>query len=603
MKKQRVRKMKVKLIKCLILFALLNSTYLYAETLSSPPKLTQLDKHKTQLEIELLNQSLHLNQNPTKKEHTILQELYQKNQGKLLWFSAQYPIDIINQVLSLYTSAPTQGLRSSDYYHKQLNAYWQKVLRTNPDFHEFAALDVALSLTFLRFLNDLHFGRIDPNLLGFKLKPKKGIDFAQLIYHAIQSNQITALVDSMPPQTQAYTNLKAALVRYRQNTPALNQLLEFSFISFLRPGDWSNQTNTLHTYFNNRTKDVAKGTSSDNLYIGELVKKVRKLQAEHNLISDGIIGKQTQALLNTPISEHIEKIEFAMERLRWLPAQEKGPAIFVNIPAFQLWAYNTEDPESGSLNMKVIVGRTKAKIKKQDRKKSPEELIKAFKALQTPIFTENLSFLTFNPYWNIPKSILQKEILPLLEKAPDYLQKQNMEIVDRFSHEAEVLPINEENISLLYNDQLRLRQRPGGKNSLGNIKFIFPNDYAIYLHDTPFRGLFKRKRRDFSHGCIRVEAPKALARFILKTRKRWSKEKTQEVLETEAPTIVGVRSQKIPVLIFYTTASASKTGINFYPDIYGHDSTLKSALTERSQKLTESYATKLAPNRYQYVRN
>jgi murein L,D-transpeptidase YcbB/YkuD len=158
-----------------------------------------------------------------------------------------------------------------------------------------------------------------------------------------------------------------------------------------------------------------------------------------------------------------------------------------------------------------------------------------------------------------------------------------MEIVPYFSHRAEVLPNNEENIKQLYTDQLRLRQRPGNKNALGDIK---PNDYAIYLHDTPFKDLFRQTKRDFSHGYIRVENPKALAKFILKNRKNWNKEKTNATLKTKEPTIVGVLSSKIPVVIFYTTVLPHKTDVSFYPDIYDLDKPLIAALTARSQSIS-----------------
>ena len=188
----------------------------------------------------------------------------------------------------------------------------------------------------------------------------------------------------------------------------------------------------------------------------------------------------------------------------------------------------------------------------------------------------------FSPYWNIPKSILRQEILPLLEKDPEYLQKNNMQIVSRFAHDAPVYAINEDNIRRLYSGQLHLRQRPGRKNALGHIKFIFPNDYSIYLHDTPAHSLFKNSKRDFSHGCIRVENPNKLAQFVLRSQPEWDAIKIKETMRARKPKIVDVKN-KIPVLIFYSTAFANQTGVAFYPDIYAHDSALMYALAQRSQ--------------------
>jgi len=270
-----------------------------------------------------------------------------------------------------------------------------------------------------------------------------------------------------------------------------------------------------------------------------------------------------------------------MERLRWTPEQQ-GPFIVVNIPAFQLWAYQSAQNQDDILNMKVIVGKSQHRGKEKDRKK-----------LQTPVFTAELRYLVFSPYWNIPDSILNNEILPLLEKKPDYIQNNNMEIVSQFSHSASVYATNEENINRLHSGELNLRQRPGRKNALGHIKFIFPNNYNIYLHDTPARSLFRRSKRDFSHGCIRIENPDKLAQFVLRNQPEWDAIKINKAMRARKPSIVDIK-QKIPVLIFYNTASANKGEVDFYPDIYDHDSTLKSALEQRSALFSTLHTSLLA---------
>jgi len=522
----------------------------------------------------------------SREEYRTLKKLYQLNQNKLLWFSSDHPVQTINQLLELFSNSTNQGLINTDYASQYLKTQWQTLQRSNPGFHEFAVFDTALSLVFLRYLTDVHYGRVIPKEHGFRLQRKRAVDFATHIYGAIQTNSIIAFAESMEPGLIPYQQLKAALKKYRRLDQHFSQPIIFYFKRTIRPGDWSTQISELNNYLDAlntpMNQPIVSDIKADNTYTSSSAKKVQKFQISHNLLGDGLIGKQTLAALNTPISTRVKQIELALERLRWLPEQQKGPLILVNIPAFQLWAYNTEKNQDDILNMRVVVGKAVNDIQEVGKEEIAEN---EEKALQTPVFTAKLSYIVFNPYWNIPKSILTKEILPLVEKKPDYLQHNSMEIVSRFSHQATALPINEENIRRLYSGQLHLRQRPGPKNALGHIKFIFPNNHKVYLHDTPALSLFSRAQRDFSHGCIRVENPRALAEFALQDHPEWDSSKIKQVITANEPSIVNIK-QKIPVLIFYTTALATKAGIAFYSDIYDHDSLLDSALVERSQTLS-----------------
>lgn len=522
-------------------------------------------------------------------EQQNLKKVYARNQKQLLWFSSKHPVHIINQVLAYYTEAPEQGLISSDYASHFLREQWRKIQQTNPDFHQFAAFDTALTLTFLRYLNDLHYGRIPPQELGFHLPKKNRIDLTSALYRAIQMNELHLLVKKQEPKLEPYQHLKAALLKYRRLALYFKNPIQFDLERSLNPDEWSIEVGKLHLYLEALNTPIDQPIivpdKTDNLYTGAIVKQVQNLQAQHGLKNDGIIGKQTLHVLNTPFSQRVEQIEFALERLRWLPELQQGAFILVNIPSFQLWAYDSEQKQSDILNMKVIVGKAINKVNSADDGQD--------KALQTPVFTAMLSHLVFSPYWNIPESILINEILPLYDKEPDYLERNNMEIVARFTHNAKVFPINDKNIQRLHNGQLFLRQRPGYRNALGHIKFIFPNDYAIYLHDTPALSLFNRTKRDFSHGCIRVEHPNTLAQFVLKNQSQWDANKIKQAMRATKPEIVNLK-QHIPVLIFYTTTMASKSSLSFYPDIYHHDSHLKSALNLRSTLFNSRHSPLLA---------
>jgi len=543
------------------------------------------NKHTTTITQSLLQANSHpyfVNAYDLKEQKT-LQSLYQLNENQLLWFSAEHPVNTINQLLNLYKDAPTQGLIATDYAHLKLEKQWHTLQQSKPSLPQFLAFDTALSLTFLRYLNDLHDGRIPPKQQNFYLKPKSAIDFAGRIYTAIKTESVFELAQNMEPKLHPYQQLKIALKKYRHLNAQSKELVHFNFERTLRPGDRSTQVGKLQSYLNalnspNLTPKIETDknlySEINNTYTGSVVTKVRNLQADYNLESDGVIGKQTLKLLNTPLSKRIEQIELSMERLRWLPEQPPGSFILVNIPAFQLWAYNIDKTQNDNLSMKVIVGKSYVANKDEDKTLS----------LQTPIFSGNISYLVFRPYWNIPFSILTEDILPLLEREPSYLEHNDLEIVANFSHQATPLPSTPENIKQLYSKQLHLRQRPGRKNALGHIKFMFPNNYNIYLHDTPGTSLFSRSKRDFSHGCIRVENPSALALFALRNNSDWTKQKITEAMYSGAPSIVNLK-QKIPVLIFYSTALATTSGVSFYPDIYNHDSALSTAIAERSQRL------------------
>jgi len=306
--------------------------------------------------------------------------------------------------------------------------------------------------------------------------------------------------------------------------------------------------------------DLAKEQKPENsgksIYYGdETIAAIKKFQRRHGLSADGIIGKSTVAELNTGIKKRVAQIELAMERLRWLPELSSDPSIIVNIPAFHLWALNdVNNLDSNITQMRVVVG-------------------KAMKN-QTPVLMASMSFIDFSPYWNVPYNIVKDEIIPKLSNGPGYLVKENMELVGKNG----VVGFSESALGQLKQGSLRVRQKPGKKNALGRVKFLFPNKDDVYLHDTPANSLFSRSRRDFSHGCVRVDDPEALAEFALRNQPGWDKAKIQ--LAMKSPKMQRVILKKpIPVLFFYTTAFFDHEGqLIFYADIYDHDTVLQEAL-------------------------
>jgi murein L,D-transpeptidase YcbB/YkuD len=292
-------------------------------------------------------------------------------------------------------------------------------------------------------------------------------------------------------------------------------------------------------------------------YEGPLVDAVKRFQARHILDADGVIGAGTIAALNVPLAQRVRQLELAMERGRWLPRITDRPTVFVNVPIFRLWA---SDPVRGEepLRMKVVVGKAMNH--------------------RTPIFVDKMEYVIFRPYWNPPHGITIKEILPHVRRDASYFQREALEIVASGADSASALPASRENLDAVAKGRLLLRQKPGPKNSLGLAKFIFPNSENVYMHGTPAPQLFARTRRDFSHGCIRLEDPAALAEWVLRDNPAWPRAKIDAAMQGERPTRVNLR-QPLTVVLFYDTVHVNSEGVvHFVGDIYGHDRTLDQAL-------------------------
>ncbi len=282
---------------------------------------------------------------------------------------------------------------------------------------------------------------------------------------------------------------------------------------------------------------------STQVFNDTLETAVKSFQARHGYTPDGVVGPAILKELNVPAEARLQQILMNMERMRWMPNEPQGNLIVVNIPEFVLHVY---EGKKKAWDMNVVVGK---------------------EGHNTMMFTGDLNQIVFSPYWNVPQSIVEKEILPAMQKDPDYLTKQNMEITGNEGG----LPV--------------IRQLPGPKNSLGRVKFLFPNSINIYFHDTPAKSLFSRDKRAYSHGCIRLGEPEKMAQYLLRDNPEWTPEKIEEAMNSDKEKYVRLK-HPVPVFITYYTAWVDDNGqLNFREDIYNHDESLAKKIFTNNQSL------------------
>lgn len=473
--------------------------------------------------------------------------------------------------LQLLAQAPDEGLRASDYRLRELASQATALsAAAKPAGPSGADFERSMNRSLQRYLQDLHQGRVDPGRLGFRLgwHPVTPPDFAALLRAGAVEQRLPEVVASLRPRLAQYGWLRAALQRYRtlaDDRALALPLPDIAPARSLQPGDAYRGAAQLQ-YRLAALGDLQPGTATaGDRYDGALAEGVRRFQARHGLQMDGRLGKATLAALNVPPARRVQQLELAMERLRWMPGPTAQAQIGINIPMFRLWAWDPARPDDAPLEMDVVVGRA------QDTR--------------TPVLVEQMHYLVFRPYWNVPRSIVLREILPRLGHDPGYLRRHDMEIVHAEGDD-EGLPVErpgDEHLALLREGALRIRQRPGATNSLGLVKFALANHENIYLHGTPTTRLFGRARRDFSHGCIRLADPVALARWLLRDRPAWSHERIEAAMAGPGPLRVDL-GRPHQVILFYLTAMAmpSDSTLHFAQDIYGHDARLVRALAERT---------------------
>ncbi|HEY6305078.1 MAG TPA: L,D-transpeptidase family protein [Candidatus Angelobacter sp.] len=517
---------------------------------------------------------------------TQVRNFYLPANYQLAWTKDGQPTTQARGVIRALQDSEKAGLRAADYDGPR----WDdrvSLLAPSCPASDLAHFDLALTISVMRYLADVHSGRISPKYFKFGLDVRhKRYDVADFLHARLASARDVApvLADVEPPYP-GYQRTKAALERYLAleklgDPPALPRVKKPVEPGAAYPA--LAQLDQRLRQLGDLSDDTAAYLES-GLYQGALVQAVKHFQQRHDLAADGCLGVATIQQLNVPLHRRVMQLRLALERWRWLPHDLPPRFLSVNIPGFELYGYENHHV---SLTMPVVVGRA---FQGDKMTALPEDIH------QTPVFMDEMEYIIFRPYWNIPVGITRKEILPALKKDPEYLAKHRYEVYD---NQRKVLIIQDQlddkTLEELQSGDLEFRQKPGPGNSLGLIKFVFPNNYDVYLHGTPEKQLFARSRRDYSHGCIRVQDPVALAEWTLRGDPEWTQEHILAATKNEYPKKKKKKIQPgdpdeplqvklpkpIPVLILYATAYVEENGdVGFFDDIYGYDKDLERALS------------------------
>jgi L,D-transpeptidase YcbB len=490
-----------------------------------------------------------------------VREFYASLGDSLAWVSFSKPTPQAKDIIHLLEVADEKGLNTADYDgHKWNDRLVQLDQSKGAKETDLVRFDVALTVATMRYISDLYVGRVSPRLLHFELEVhERTIDLSEFLKGMLdnRSDIISSMQDVEPP-FPAYRRTIQMLRKYRELAREDDGELLPTPAKPVQRGDSYAGVPRLYRLLR-LVGDLPPGATapSSDVYGGALMDAVKHFQGRHGIETTGLVDEETLKALNTPIARRVIQLELTLERWRWAPHKFVRPPIVVNIPEFQLHA--DDERYHWILSTKVVVG-------------------KAYQH-QTPVFASEIRSIIFRPYWNVPLGIQREEFIPLIEKNPGYLAENSYDIVDSDGKVVDEDPTREEVRDKLQSGQLGIRQRPGLDNALGLVKFNFPNQFDIYLHGTPATELFSKSRRDFSHGCIRVEDPFSLVQWILRDRPEWTAENIRSAMYGET-TVHVVVLRPIPVLIVYGTAVVLENGeVRFFDDIYGHDSELEQALT------------------------
>ncbi|MDE3104459.1 MAG: L,D-transpeptidase family protein [Acidobacteriota bacterium] len=496
---------------------------------------------------------------------------YEARDYEVAWTRDAQPTPQAIALQQAFFHADARGLMPQDYDA----ALWTdrnarlKDATGHPDPEAIAQFDVAMTLCAMRYASNLHMGRVNPSHFNFDIDvSSKKIDLVDFVgEHLVDSPEVAALLATLEPDSEEYRKTEAALQRYlglaRQQaaSPVLRAPLPVpeKAIAVGEPYAAATALAARLQLEGDLPADTPANLAA--AYDDQLAAAVTRYQHRHGLPEDGKLSPATVRSLNVPLTMRVLQLADALERWRWLPSEYLHPRLLVNLPEFQLHTYNAQgQPE---FSMRVVAGQVKGDH-------------------ETPVLARMMRYVVFRPYWNVPVSIVKKELAPhIAASGIGYLASKNFEVTDR---KGNVLPSF--TASQVVRAQVMVRERPGPTNSLGLVKFMFPNQFSVYMHSTPEMRLFARTRRDYSHGCVRLEKAEDLAVWILQQQndrdgQPWDQDKVHDAMNSGPDNHTVALKTPLPVVLFYLTGFVESDGeVHFFDDIYGYDAALNRVLSK-----------------------
>jgi len=487
---------------------------------------------------------------------SLLMRIYEERNFKPIWINSGGLKKRAENYFNELDQIAYDGLNKEDYILENQQKLLEEVDESSdPEIH--AILEMAISQSFLNLASDLNIGKINPSAVNISWEMTRKTptaEYEEALRSVGQGQSIARSLDELRPQHAQYRALRALLEELLSQAPSHSKMVK-AIQGKIELGDSHEAVPSI------REKLVLLGDLPDN-YRGEgeeyddhLLDAVKRFQHRHGLIADGVIGTDFMAAINYNNSDLITKIKVNLERLRWLPDFTSGedPRVIVNIPDFRLYYMEEKDTLFES---RVVVGKNYR---------------------QTPVFKAEMTYLVFSPTWTLPETILWEDVIPAIQKDVSYLETNNMKVYDPEEQEVDVEEIPWEALEVDEDFPYFIRQEPGGMNPLGKVKFMFPNDYSIYIHDSPARELFSQDNRTFSSGCIRMENPTEFARILLEGTD-WDEEKIRAAMDAGEEERVVLAEGK-DVWILYLSVWDGGESIEMRKDIYDMDRKLAEALS------------------------
>ena len=486
-----------------------------------------------------------------------LHRLYTASGYQPIWVQAGRLNAYGRMLVQVLSTAQDHGLETADYHLPSISARLASREINTPD--GVADLDVLMSDGAITYASHLVAGKVRPDKLykGWRSAPGER-DVVSILWKARNGEpiEVKGAYALLAPGDLRYHRLRALLAHYRDGES--RRFGPEVPVRALRAGDDDPGVAVLRTRLAAWGDHDPNSGAEPNRFDAGLEGDVKNFQARHGLDTDGVVGEKTRAALNTPVADRVRQIKINLERWRWLPLDLGSRRLEVNIAGFYVDVFQDQ---VSVLSMRAIVGKRYHK---------------------TPVFSGLMTYLVLNPSWNVPMSIAVNEFLPKLRQDPSFLNADSYRMLQGWGEDQTTLDPHMVDWKVVTKRRFpyRIQQLPGYKNALGKVKFMFPNEFDVYLHDTPARSLFTRTTRDFSHGCVRLEKPLDLAVYLLRDDAAWPWSRLEQVLQSNRETTVTLKSP-IPVHILYWTAWVDAQGIpHFREDIYDRDTPLAVALTE-----------------------